>query len=73
MRYTVCGRKYGIRIPVCGQKKLEQCPLCGPCKLSKKRIAKEAFIREIMEEYERGVIDPYEYVKNVSRKFLPQN
>jgi len=47
--------------------------LSGPCKLSKKRIAKEAFIREIMEEYERGVIDPYEYVKNVSRKFLPQN
>jgi len=41
-------------------------------KLLKKRTEKEAFIRQTMEEYGRGAIDQYEYVKNVSRKFLPK-
>lgn len=41
-------------------------------KLSKKRIAKEAFIRETMEQYERGAVSQYDYVKILSRKFMPK-
>lgn len=42
--------------------------------VTKKRnesIAKENFIADVMYEFESGTIDIYDYVKKISRKFLP--
>ena len=39
-------------------------------KPSTKRIAKEEFIRDAMNDFELGIIDRFTYVKRLSRKFL---